>query len=41
MVLPGRGGARTLGAQIDPLIVDADLYTDVGDRVSWEGGHCL
>lgn len=28
MVLP-----RTLGAQIDPLIVDADLYTNVGDKV--------
>eukprot|EP00879_Flechtneria_rotunda_P008001 GHRR01008382.1.p1 GENE.GHRR01008382.1~~GHRR01008382.1.p1 ORF type:complete len:547 (+),score=202.87 GHRR01008382.1:457-2097(+) len=30
MVLP-----RTLGSQIDPLIVDADLYTDVGDKVSF------
>eukprot|EP00878_Enallax_costatus_P030293 GHUV01032968.1.p1 GENE.GHUV01032968.1~~GHUV01032968.1.p1 ORF type:complete len:433 (+),score=120.36 GHUV01032968.1:261-1559(+) len=30
MVLP-----RTLGAQIDPLIVDADLYTAVGDKVSF------
>ncbi|WIA34666.1 hypothetical protein OEZ86_012981 [Tetradesmus obliquus] len=35
MVLPGRSTARPLGAQIDPLIVDADLYTDVGDKVSF------